>query len=29
LGLHLIAIPAAVWLFGFGLGLLGWFRRKA
>ena len=22
-------IPAAVWLFGSGRGLLGWFRRKA
>jgi hypothetical protein len=23
-----IPIPAAVWLFGSGLGLLGWFRRR-
>ena len=21
-------VPAAVWLFGFGLGLLGWIRRR-
>jgi hypothetical protein len=27
-GVHSIPIPAAVWLFGSGLGLLGWFRRK-
>jgi hypothetical protein len=24
-----IPIPAALWLFGSGLGLLGWFRRRA
>jgi hypothetical protein len=24
-----IPIPAAVWLFGSALGLLGWIRRKA
>jgi hypothetical protein len=23
-----IPVPAAVWLFGSGLGLLGWFRRR-
>jgi hypothetical protein len=28
IGVHSIPIPAAVWLFGSGLGLLGWFRRK-
>ena len=25
---HPIPIPAAVWLFGSGLGLLGWMKRK-
>ena len=24
-----VPIPAAVWLFGSGLGLLGWFRKRA
>jgi hypothetical protein len=24
-----IPVPAAVWLFGSALGLLGWMRRKA
>jgi hypothetical protein len=28
-GVHSIPIPAAVWLFGSGLGLLGWFRRPS
>ena len=28
-GFHSIPIPAAVWLFGSALGLLGWFRRRA
>jgi hypothetical protein len=23
-----VPIPAAVWLFGSGLGLLGWFKRR-
>ncbi len=25
---NVIPIPAAVWLFGSGLGLLGWIRRR-
>jgi hypothetical protein len=27
-GAHSIPIPAAVWLFASGLGLLGWMKRK-
>ncbi len=26
---NVVPIPAAVWLFGSGLGLLGWMRRRA
>ncbi len=26
---HVIPIPAAVWLFGSALGVMGWLRRKA
>jgi hypothetical protein len=28
-GAHSVPIPAAVWLFGSGLGLLGGFRRRS
>ena len=28
-GANLVPIPAALWLFGSALGLLGWMRRKA
>jgi len=27
-GSTVVPVPAAIWLFGSGLGLLGWFRRK-
>jgi hypothetical protein len=27
-GLHSVPIPAAVWLFASGLGLLGWMKRR-
>ena len=27
-GIHSVPVPAAAWLFGSGLGLLGWFRRR-
>jgi hypothetical protein len=26
---HVVPVPAAVWLFGSALGLMGWVRRKA
>jgi hypothetical protein len=26
---HIVPVPAAVWLFGSALGLLGWMKRKA
>jgi hypothetical protein len=26
---NVVPIPGAVWLFGSGLGLLGWFRLRA
>jgi hypothetical protein len=28
INLNVVPIPAAVWLFGSGLGMLGWFRRR-
>jgi len=28
-GIHSIPIPASLWLFGSGLGFLGWLKRKA
>jgi hypothetical protein len=27
--ISVVPVPAAVWLFGSALGLLGWIRRKA
>ena len=29
LGFTAVPVPAAVWLFGSALGVLGWMRRKA
>jgi len=29
LSVQVVPVPAAVWLFGSGLGLLGWFRRRS
>jgi hypothetical protein len=28
MGTATVPVPAAVWLFGYGLGFLGWMRRK-
>jgi len=28
-GISVVPVPAAVWLFGSALGMLGWMRRRA
>ena len=27
-GINVVPVPAAVWLFGSALGMMGWLRRK-